>query len=185
MIRERFGSRRGLARLVLEEMQWLTGAGRTAALRLSEVSRLVFVCRGNICRSAFAESVSRAQGFDAVSFGLDTHNGKPADTGMTAAARSLGHDLSAHQTARIDRYQPAAGDLVLVFELGQLQQVRALLPSARSVPLGRWARPARTYIHDPYMSIPEYYRKSAETIDAATGRLIADIRAAKSRRALT
>lgn len=179
MIREHFGSRRGLARLLLEEMRWITGAERASRVVLHDVLRLVFVCRGNICRSAFAALVSRSLNFSALSFGLDTHSGKPADAGMREAARSLGHDLSEHRTSQMDEYQPQDGDLIAVFELGQLQQVRTLLPDVMSAPLGRWARPARTYIHDPYMSLPEFYRKNAQTIEAATRRLIAEIRRAK------
>ncbi len=175
MIREHFGSRRGLARLLIEEMRWLTGAGRSSPVRLSQVERLVFVCRGNICRSAFAAEVSRTLNFPAVSYGLDTHTGKPADPGMLAAARSLGHDLSAHTTSRLDEYEPQPTDLVAVFELSQLHQVHERLPDSMSAPLGRWARPARTYIHDPYMSLPEFYRRSCEVIQAATRRLVHEV----------
>jgi protein-tyrosine phosphatase len=175
MIREHFGSRSGLAKLLIEELRWLTGVDRAAPIELRKISRLVFVCRGNICRSAFAAEVARALQFPAVSYGLDTRKGKPADPGMVAAARSLGHDLSLHTTLPLDEYEPLDTDLVAVFELSQLRQVRDRLPRSMSVPLGRWAKPARTYIHDPYMSAPAFYTRSCELIESATRRIVADI----------
>src|SRR4051812_36705278 len=36
----------------------------------TEVERLVFVCQGNICRSAYADALARRAGLRSVSFGL-------------------------------------------------------------------------------------------------------------------
>ena len=50
-IGDRFGSRRGLARLVRYQVGWWLRPGRLPDARLEGVTRLVFVCRGNICRN--------------------------------------------------------------------------------------------------------------------------------------
>ena len=55
-----------------------------------EVRRLVFVCKGNICRSPFAEAVARAAGADAVSYGLDARDGLPANPSAIRTARKFG-----------------------------------------------------------------------------------------------
>jgi protein-tyrosine phosphatase len=176
MIKSTFGSRRGLLALVREEAQWWLGPDRATSVSLDGVTRLVFVCRGNICRSAFAAEVSRSIGFPAVSFGLRTQHGHHANAGMVAAASLRGHDLSNHRTSPIASYEALKGDLVVVFELSQLQQVKQLVPNAAVMLLGRMARPPRTYIHDPFGTTPEFYNRSSGLIESATKRLIARVR---------
>jgi protein-tyrosine phosphatase len=180
MIRTYFGSRRGLLQLALDELHWWSGAGRGPQVRLESVRRLVFVCRGNICRSGFAASVAQSLDFPSISFGLQTEPGKPADPGMRAAAEAVGYDLGAHRTAPIAVYEPAVGDLLAVFELDQQRQLHTLFPSTMVAPLGRWARPARTYIHDPYGAPAAFYARSCAVIESATRSLVADIRRRQS-----
>jgi protein-tyrosine phosphatase len=172
MIRALFGSRKGLLRLLGDELAWHSLTERVAPVAWPYVRRLVFVCRGNICRSALSAEVARSLGAPAVSFGLETERGKPADPGMLAAARHLGFALEGHRTSPIADYAPLDGDLLAVYELGQLQQLRARLPEADIRPLGRWARPPRAYIHDPYGNTPEYYDRSCRLIAAATTALV-------------
>lgn len=180
MIRTYFGSRRGLLQLALDELQWLSGAERGPQLRLEAVRRLVFVCRGNICRSAFAASVARALDFPTSSFGLHTELGKPADSGMRAAAKEIGYDLGAHRTAPITAYEPEPNDLLAVFELNQLRQLRERYPSAMVAPLGRWAHPPRTYIHDPHNTPAAFYARTCAVIESATRSLVADVRGSRA-----
>ena len=54
MIRPRFGTLRGLVRLALSYPQLFLGLGAGRPVDPATVRRLVFVCQGNICRSAFA-----------------------------------------------------------------------------------------------------------------------------------
>jgi len=175
MLRDRFGSRRGLLRLCQEELRWWSAGLALAPAALPQTRRLVFVCRGNVCRSPLGEAVARQQGFAALSFGLRTTAGTPANPGMLAAAAALGYDLSAHASRPLASYKPAPGDLLLGFELGQLSALRQRLPQVPSTVLGRWAWPARAYIHDPYQATPAYYRRCSQLIVAATGRLLAGL----------
>jgi protein-tyrosine phosphatase len=172
MIRSLFGSRRAVLRLVTQEWNWLTRPRRGAIWPQQPVRRLVFVCRGNICRSAFAGEVTRRLGVPAVSYGLDTVLGKPADQGMTSAAETLGYDLREHRTTPIDAYVPQPGDLLIVFEYGQWLAVRSRYPNTPVLPLGRFAVPPRTYIHDPYRSTAAFYERTARLVERATIELV-------------
>ncbi len=67
MIRPRFGTLRGLVRLALSYPQLFLGLGAGRPVDPATVRRLVFVCQGNICRSAFAEAAARRAGLRAAS----------------------------------------------------------------------------------------------------------------------
>lgn len=175
MIRDCFGSRRGLLRLWQQELQWWASTRALDTESLVHTRRLVFVCRGNVCRSPLGEAVARARGFEALSFGLRTTAGTQANPGMLAAAAELGYDLSAHGSRPLDSYEPAEGDLLLGFELGQLAALRHRFPRVPSSVLGRWAWPPRAYIHDPYQGTPAYYHRCSRLIVSATGRLLAEL----------
>ena len=164
----RFGTARGLARLLLSYGQ--------AALLLPRrvpdpwsVRRLVFVCQGNICRSAYAEEASRARGLAAASFGLSTLSGKPAYPPAVAAAAVLGRDLSAHRTTRREDFEPRPGDLLLAMEVRQLGRLAAdpALAGAPRDLLGLWARPPVPHLHDPYGLDPAYMATCLARIETA------------------
>jgi protein-tyrosine phosphatase len=152
MIRQRFGTFRGLVRLALSYPQ--LALGRSASVRPdpASVRRIVFVCQGNICRSAFADVVARHSGLRAVSFGLSTTTGRPAHAPAILAARTLGFDLAAHQALDLKDYRPEPGDLLLAMEVRQLHRLAAdrRLKDFPRMLLGRWARPIWPHLHDPY-----------------------------------
>jgi protein-tyrosine phosphatase len=57
-----FGTARGLVRLMLSYGEVALGAAGISPPDRAVVRRLVFVCHGNICRSAFADVVARQKG---------------------------------------------------------------------------------------------------------------------------
>lgn len=152
IINEQFGTWRGAIRLGLA---YAEVAGRLAPTRhppVQDVRRFVFVCHGNICRSAFAEAVARRSGCNAASFGLSTANGKPAHPPVIAAAASRGHDLSDHRTTAVEDYEPMAGDYLLGMEVRHLRRL-ALNGRLRHLPralLGSYAGFPVPHLHDPY-----------------------------------
>ncbi|HEY5719825.1 MAG TPA: polysaccharide deacetylase family protein, partial [Gammaproteobacteria bacterium] len=94
-------------------------------------ARVLFVCQGNICRSAFAEhALRRALGDAALvaSCGLDVRESRPSPGLAVQAARALGIDLAAHRSQAIDAALVEASDLVLAMELRQLDALRARYP---------------------------------------------------------
>ena len=78
MIRARFGTTRGFIRLMLSYPQVALGLSARRAPDAAQVRRLVFVCQGNICRSAFADVAGRRAGLNTASFGLSTTTGRAA-----------------------------------------------------------------------------------------------------------
>jgi len=92
----------------------------------SRVSRLVFVCSGNICRSPFGAFYAREKGLEVDSCGLHTRGGDPADPRAVAFAERLGIDMMPHRTKNISDYEPRDGDLLLVMEPGQYEELTAV-----------------------------------------------------------
>lgn len=84
---------------------------------------LLFVCKGNICRSAYAcqrfstlAGDSKKNGVTAVSAGLETRNGFPADSSAIESASGRGIVLNEHRTAVLTDEMAAAADLILVMD---------------------------------------------------------------------
>ncbi|MCK7579200.1 MAG: hypothetical protein MZV65_28030 [Chromatiales bacterium] len=75
VLRTNHGTFRGWMRVVLGQLELISGRVEDFAHPdLGRVRRLVFVCLGNINRSAFAEQVARKLGARACSVGLSTKN---------------------------------------------------------------------------------------------------------------
>lgn len=84
MVREtimnRFGSKKAMLRYFIDELYYRVGLYRGYTWFESPPERLVFVCQGNICRSALAEWVFRNHSdIEAISLGLNTNTGKSAN----------------------------------------------------------------------------------------------------------
>ncbi|HAF40286.1 MAG TPA: phosphotyrosine protein phosphatase [Sphingobium sp.] len=173
MIRRHFGTLRGLARLALSYPQLLLGLSASRRPDPRRVTRLVFVCQGNICRSAFADVAARRAGLRAASFGLSTTTGRAAHPPAIAAAQDLGHDLSDHRAIDLSDYVPEPGDLLLAMEVRQLHRLAAD-PRLRDLPrqlLGRWTWPMLPHLHDPYGLDDRYMARCLRRIGVAVERL--------------
>jgi len=169
----RFGTSRGLVRLVLAHGQTALGAAKIVTPARESVRRLVFVCQGNICRSAFAEAVARRRGIACCSFGLSTTSGIGAHPPAIEVAGRLGVDLRPHRATAREDYAPREGDLLLAMEVRQLDRLAAdprLAALPRSL-LGLWATPRRPHLHDPYSLSDAYMQTCFELIDTAVAAL--------------
>ncbi|MBJ7443184.1 MAG: phosphotyrosine protein phosphatase [Sphingobium sp.] len=174
MIRARFGTLRGLVRLILSYPQLALSLSASGAADPAQVRRLVFVCQGNICRSAFADVVARRAGLNTASFGLSTTTGRAAHDPAIAAAHALGHDLSQHRAIDMADYVPQEGDLLLAMEVRQLHRLAAD-PRLSHMPrllLGRWTRPMLPHLHDPYGLDDRYMATCLARIERAVERLV-------------
>lgn len=174
MIRSRFGTFRGLVRLALSYPQLALGQSASVAPDPAQVRRLVFVCQGNICRSAFADIVAQRAGMDSASFGLSTTTGRAAHGPAILAAQALGYDLSAHRAIDLQDYVPREGDLLLAMEVRQLHRLAAD-PRVRHLPrmlLGRWTRPMLPHLHDPYQLDDRYMARCLRRVEQAVGALV-------------
>ena len=170
----RFGTWRGALRLGLAYTEVASGRARAVAPDPAQIRRLVFVCHGNICRSAFADGLARRAGLNAASFGLSTSSGKPAWPLVQARSLARGLDLADHRTTRIEDYAPRPGDYLLGMEVRHLQKLAAN-PKTAGLPrglLGSYASPPVPHLHDPYQLDPAYMDMCLTRIERAVAGLI-------------
>jgi protein-tyrosine phosphatase len=174
MIDARFGTYRGAIRLGLSYFQVASGQASLKTPIAADVRRLVFVCHGNICRSAFADVVARQAGLSVASFGLSTSADMPAHPPAVTAAARLGHDMIAHRTTRVEDYVPLPGDLLLAMEVRHLQKMahNARIADVPRSLLGLWASPKMPHLHDPYELDPAYMNTCLRRIEAAVPALV-------------
>ena len=70
-INDNYGSKRGFLNGYKYKLLFSLGFYRSyQKIDFNAVNRLVFICSGNICRSAFGEYMAKAKGLNAVSYGL-------------------------------------------------------------------------------------------------------------------
>ena len=164
-----YSSRRGYALTYWHKLKDYFGYYRSYQnIDWSEVERLVFVCKGNICRSAYAEAVAHKMEVAAVSCGVDTLIGSPADITAASVAKPRGYDLSAHKTQPVMYEILNSKDLIVAMEPWQADFLKENLSRKHQYTLlGLWADPKLPYLHDPYGAVNEYFNKCFSTIDSA------------------
>lgn len=165
-------------------MQSLFARGlRPENVDLKRAERLVFVCKGNICRSAYAGALAHGQGLAVASCGLDTTPGLPADAVAQRIAAGRGIDLAAHRTQRWLETELTGADLVLAMEPGQLRRIAKRVADVRGQVglLGLWSMPPLRAIKDPYGQADARFEACFDLIEAAVARLATALAAARLR----
>jgi len=177
-----FGTFRGLVRFLLGEFEYLSG--RLAPFTTSrplEVHRLVFVCLGNINRSAFAAEVARIDGARVISIGLSTTTGAPAYDRAITTAKLFDIDLENHVATDYSDYRYSQGDLLLAMEVRHVKElIQRGIPSQSIALLGHWGAPHRIHIHDPHVLSELYFQTCFLILYSATKRLVAELHAGKA-----
>jgi protein-tyrosine phosphatase len=170
-----YGGKRAFARTMAFTLAARSGfAYRYQTFDPARVHRLVFVCKGNICRSPFAGAVATRLGLSAISCGLDARKGASADPLAMTVAAEYGIDLSRHFSRAIGDILLTESDLIVGFEPWH---VRTPTGSQGSEPgpqislLGAWTHPPSLYIHDPYGTNERCFRRSFGLIQQAVERL--------------
>jgi protein-tyrosine phosphatase len=158
-IKNRFGSKRGFLNAFLCALKLRLGGYRLyQSVPLDKISRLIFICSGNICRSPLAEYVAKNCGAPAISFGLHCRGGDPADSRAITFAKTLNIDLTPHLTQNISTYIPQAGDLLVGMEPRHAQELEHLFGARVPITLaGLWLEKKQAYIHDPYNANSEFF----------------------------
>lgn len=169
-----YGTWRGAIRLALAHAEVATGLSGAVVPDPAKVCRLVFVCHGNICRSAYADVLARRAGMNVASFGLSTGSGKGAWPAIVDLADARGVDMSEHRTTKIEDYIPLPGDYLLGMETRHLRKLAhhpltAVLPRGL---LGTYTDPSYPHLHDPYKLGPAYMAVCLTRIEGAVERLI-------------
>lgn len=182
LVETNYGTFRGFVRLVLGELEYLSGRlGSFTDVNPAKVSRLVFVCLGNINRSAFADVVARRCGVRVASIGLSTTTGAPAFEKAIEFAPLFGHQLEEHRATDFSDYVFEPGDLLLAMEVRHARElVRRGIPRESIALLGHWSKPHRIHIHDPHTLPDRYFPTCFAILHSGVLSLIDELRNAGS-----
>ena len=138
------------------------------------MTRILFVCSGNTCRSPMAEAIARDVAekppFDTLdiqfgSAGAAAPDGAPATPEAVTAVRNMGMEMHDHRSRAITRGSIDASDIIFGLTPAHVQEVIALAPDAAD----------RTHLLDPRgRSVPDpigmsqaVYDQTADFIRAA------------------
>lgn len=177
-----FATVRGFVRLALGELSYVSGRLQPfVEVQPERVQRLVFVCLGNINRSAFGHVVAAGLGVRVASIGLSTTTGAPAFEKAIANAPVYGYSLAEHRATNFTDYTYQPGDLLLAMEVRHAHElVRRGIPADAVALLGHWSRPHRIHIHDPHEHTDQYFRTCFAIIHSAVVNLVDELRQAGS-----
>ncbi|MCB2099026.1 MAG: low molecular weight phosphotyrosine protein phosphatase, partial [Parvularculaceae bacterium] len=102
------------------------------------MTRILFVCLGNICRSPAAEAVLRHKALERgltieiASAGTGGwHQGDPADARMIRAAARRGYSLNAHRARQVELADFYDFDYLLAMDLRNHSDLLAMAPPNR------------------------------------------------------
>lgn len=101
----------------------------------SKPKSIIFICKGNICRSAFAEYYMRAKAskidIKIDSFGLDVDQGKFSPPQAVETALKLGIDLSENVSKKLSQADIEKADLIIPMEYSQYKRTVAMFPEKK------------------------------------------------------
>lgn len=146
---------------------------------------LLFVCKGNICRSPSAEGVFRHQVskrgledkvvIDSAGVG-DWHLGSSPDERAVAAARRRGYDLGSLRARQITREECESHDYVIVMDSENLAAVQRLCPEAKVHRLLDFAPDQKVRdVPDPYFGDEAGFDEVLDLIEEASTGLLAEV----------
>lgn len=156
-----YGSRRGLIRRFQANIDyWLGKYQHYEKINWLKVKRLVFICKGNVCRSPFAESVARQCGLPTTSYGLVTNQGTVVNPIASRIALQFGVNMTEHRTKQLNVEELEDGDLIIGMEPSHCEShwytgVRVDVQFALIGLLEPTNK--KPYLHDPYGLSDSYY----------------------------
>jgi protein-tyrosine phosphatase len=141
------------------------------------ISHILFVCKGNICRSPFAEHLlrSRIENREIIieSAGINVERPTVPPYEAIQAGKRFGVDLSAHRAKSISECCLKTADLIIVMEYNHLLWISAMYHEAmkRTCLLRSFALFPYSYfcnIDDPYGLGQEAFYKCFSLIEKST-----------------
>lgn len=125
-----------IVRNCIDSMRYYGKFERCSSRKISGVIHILFACKGNICRSAYAEyrlkqkKDGKAMAID--SGGLDVDQGGNSPAIAVCAAWQQGVNLSKHVSKSISECDLERADVIFVMEYGQLERLRKVYPHKRN-----------------------------------------------------
>lgn len=149
------------------------------------MTKILFICMGNICRSPTAEGVFRQAAEAAGLLGQlhvdsagthDYHVGRPPDSRAQAAASGRGYDLSGLRGRQVSRRDFEEFDYILAMDHDNLRDLERVCPRERRAKLSLFldfsARYRGMEVPDPYYGGARGFEQVLDMVeDAALGLL--------------
>lgn len=147
---------------------------------VGKLSRVLFVCYGNICRSPLAALHAHRlmPGLEPASAGFHDAEGRTAPRWYKDITAKLGVDLSSSRSRRIDAGLVQWAQLIVLSDLDNLDRFEREFPGAldKTTMLGLFLPEPKAVIEDPYSLDAREARAAAESVLAATQGLVAWLR---------
>ncbi|WP_344809483.1 hypothetical protein [Allohahella marinimesophila] len=158
-------------------MSWIGSYRDYRKVNFEQIQRVVFFCKGNINRSAYAACSFRSKiKLEAVSFGLCANDHDAASTPALERALREGLDLTEHVTTSMASFLPRDGDLYVAFEPEHIRicQSDGKFNSkvAQFTLAGIWSIPCSPYIQDPIVRSEVYYERCFDLISSSVEQLV-------------
>lgn len=101
---------------------------------------LLFICKGNICRSPFAERlaarIAKNKGYTRITFdsaGLEVSDPSPSPENAVQAARGFGVRLDDHKSKKINHELINSSDIILVMEPWQMKALKKSFSDVQNI----------------------------------------------------
>jgi len=147
-----------------------------------DIRHIVFICKGNICRSPFSEYYlkSKTNHFNLKidSCGLDVDQGVKSPEEAVQVGKEFGIDLSAHQSRGIKSSDLQNADLIFVMEFKHYLRVARSFPEIRKKihmlrRFASWPENVLCNINDPYGTGAAEFRSCFKRIQESVNGLMA------------
>jgi len=170
LIKHRYGGKQGLVKHFGYKCWSHMGGFRDyRCIDWRRVKRVIFVCRGNICRSPYCEVKARQWGIAALSIGLQAKPGRAAQADAIRNAGLREINLQSHRAKAPHQVQMLDSDLLVAMEPWHADALSRLdsLSGAQITLLGLWGTSRRPYIQDPYGRSDAYFQRCFDVIDTS------------------
>jgi protein-tyrosine-phosphatase len=133
---------------------------------------VLFVCYGNVCRSPFAEHLTKKYLptlKNVESAGFFKENGRKSPDEAISAALKFGVDLSGHRSKEITEDMVNAADIIFVFDYNNFKEITRKYRSAkdRTFFIGNLLPSESFFLDDPWGKPDNFYESVYRNIDQA------------------
>lgn len=149
------------------------------ATRLAQARTILFVCHGNIIRSAFAAELMRSRDLGPTdirvrSAGLEAKSNGPAHPTAVDCARRFGVDLSGHRTHRLGLSDTEEADVLLAMEVDHVLEIHRRFPECyhKVYLLGCFMNEHPLEVADPVYMPRDGFEACFDRIDRGVRRMI-------------